>query len=63
MSGVIDSKGVQWEHCNHCGDFVPLPELAYEHSSPAFKHGRMLCIVCVNENEAVADFDIPASWG
>jgi len=48
MSGVIDDKGVQWGHCNECGDFVRLTDLGYQPPSKAHPHGRDLCIRCVN---------------
>lgn len=27
MSGVIDDDGQQWEHCNHCGEFIEIEKL------------------------------------
>lgn len=49
MSGVIDEKGVQWEHCSVCSKMVKLSMLGYEPPSDAHKNGRDICIVCVNK--------------
>lgn len=50
MSGVIDEKGQQWEHCNGCGVFCRWPQnLGYQPPSKAHPVGRMLCIACVNK--------------
>lgn len=57
MSGVIDSDGVQWEHCNGCkgedtpdfserGKWVRIDELRYEPPSEQHPHGRDLCPDC-----------------
>lgn len=49
MAGVIDANGVQWEHCTSCGRSVRLTNLGYEKPSKEFKHGRDLCLSCVNK--------------
>lgn len=50
MSGVVDSKGQQWEHCGKCHDFFKFPQsLGYEKPSAQFKYGRMLCVTCVDK--------------
>ena len=50
MSGVIDSKGQQWEHCNLCNEFVRFPEnLGYQPKSKTYPHGRMICMKCTNK--------------
>ncbi len=48
MSGVIDSNGVQWEHCHGCGKFVKLANLGYQPKTAKYPYGRDLCITCVN---------------
>ena len=48
MSGVVDSNGIQWEHCNGCGLFTRLIDLGYQPKSKAYPYGRDLCIKCVN---------------
>ena len=48
MSGVIDAKGVQWEHCSECGLFTRLADLGYQPKSRAYPYGRDLCLKCVN---------------
>ena len=48
MSGIIDEKGVQWEHCNQCGRLVRLSNLGYLPPNKVHKHGLDLCIDCVN---------------
>jgi len=46
MSGVIDEKGQQWEHCNNCGDFVKIQNLRYEQPTEKYDYGRDLCSKC-----------------
>lgn len=47
MSGVIDEKGQQWEHCNICGGWVAIEMLGYEPKTPDHPYGRDVCIKCV----------------
>jgi hypothetical protein len=49
MSGVLDSNGIQWEHCNVCGMFTKLTMLGYQPKSKKYPHGRDICIKCVNQ--------------
>lgn len=50
MSGVVDDKGQQWEHCNGCGKFKRYPQsLGYQKPSKKYPYGRMLCLECVNK--------------
>lgn len=46
MSGVIDERGQQWEHCNACTNFVRIQDLLYEQPSEKFEHGRDICPTC-----------------
>jgi ribosomal protein L34E len=46
MSGVIDDRGQQWEHCNRCGKWVKIQKLHYEEKSAEFPYGRDLCLQC-----------------
>lgn len=46
MSGVVGRDGVQWERCNCCASWCKLGDLAYEHPSPQWQHGRDLCPRC-----------------
>jgi len=46
MSGVIDEKGQQWEHCSNCGDFVKIQNLRYEQPTEKYDYGRDLCSKC-----------------
>lgn len=46
MSGVIDSKGQQWERCNRCGRYVKFQSLRYERKSVKYQYGRDLCGRC-----------------
>ena len=58
MSGVIGTDGVQWEHCNHCGDWVRFEDLQYGPSSkwPEYKEVN-LCPTCY-EKEVMT----PTQW-
>lgn len=49
MSGVVDDKGQQWEHCGKCNGFFRFPQnLGYEKPSTKLPYGRMLCVKCVD---------------
>ena len=48
MAGVVDSNGVQWEHCNGCGSFVKLHDLGFQRPCSEYLTGRDLCLKCVN---------------
>lgn len=48
MAGVIDEKGVQWEHCCGCGGMFRMDALGYEKPTAKFQFGRDLCVVCVD---------------
>ena len=48
MAGIIDERGVQWEHCSCCGKLVRLSNMGYQPKSRTYPHGRDLCIDCVN---------------
>lgn len=61
MSGVIDSNGVQWEHCGGCkgegtpnfserGKWVRIEDLMYEPPSEEYKYGRDLCSDCASKS-------------
>ena len=52
MSGVIDSNGVQWEHCNKCGEYVNINKLYYEQPSRKYDCGRDLCKKCASKTAA-----------
>jgi sarcosine oxidase delta subunit len=58
MSGVIDSSGQQWEHCNGCTKFVRIQELGYEQPSHKFRYGRDLCPDCLPLSRANFACDI-----
>jgi hypothetical protein len=58
MSGVIDSSGQQWEHCNGCTKFVRIQELGYEQPSHKFRYGRDLCPDCLPLSRADFACDI-----
>lgn len=45
MSGVL-YRGVQYEHCNNCGEMVPIGTLAYELPSVIYPYGRDICRRC-----------------
>jgi hypothetical protein len=45
MTGVV-IDGVQWERCNHCGDWENIKLLRYEQPTTGFPHGRDLCVLC-----------------
>ncbi len=50
MSGVVDEKGQQWEHCGSCDGFFKFPQsLGYQKPSKQLPYGRMLCVGCVNK--------------
>lgn len=54
MSGVIDTNGQQWEHCNRCGKLERMQLLNYEPGTPeliarlgeSHKYGWDLCDTC-----------------
>lgn len=48
MAGIVDDKGVQWEHCNFCAAWVRLPNLGYLKPSKAHPHGADICVKCVD---------------
>lgn len=67
MSGVIDEKGRQWEHCCACSKFVLLKNLGYQRPGAGFPHGRDLCVGCVDNLIRAGEVDfkdiVPAkSW-
>ena len=62
MSGIIDDAGVQWEHCNICTKFVQLDRLGFEHPSPDYQYGRMVCIKCIDKVVDIELVDPAASW-
>mgnify|MGYP000243387515 CR=1 FL=1 len=63
MSGVVDEKGQQWEHCNCCGKFVRFPQdLGYEEPSDEHKYGRDLCTKCTNEAPDIERIRPAPSW-
>jgi hypothetical protein len=52
MSGVVDAKGQQWEHCNaHAKPalFKFPQDLGYEKPSVALPYGRMICVTCADQ--------------
>lgn len=64
MSGVI-TNGVQYEHCCHCGDFVPLDELNYGHSTKWPDHNAVdLCDDCFESNRKhyIHRFTVVSNW-
>ncbi len=62
MSGVIDERGQQWEHCNGCGLFTRLEALGYEPPSTQFTCGRDLCLACVNAHPNIESIEPAAEW-
>lgn len=62
MSGVIDSKGIQWEHCNICGLFTRLEDLGYVKPSENHPNGLDICIKCVNNPKYLHDTNPAPSW-
>jgi hypothetical protein len=66
MSGVIDNKGQQWEHCDGCYEFKRFPQdLGHEKPTDKWQYGRMLCVKCVDRGikagETLFENVIPAS--
>ena len=49
MSGVIDENGVQWEHCNICGNMVKLEDLGFIPTWKTHSHGVDVCVKCVDK--------------
>ena len=49
MSGVVMDDGQQWERCNCCGKWVKIQNLGYEKPTAGYKHGRDLCVSCVDK--------------
>lgn len=47
MAGVI-TDGVQWEHCNGCGEYVRLTNLGWLKPTAKQPHGLDLCVRCVD---------------
>lgn len=52
MAGVIDRQGIQWEHCNKCGQWESIGNLRYEKPSEQFRYGRDLCRKCAPHQAA-----------
>lgn len=48
MSGIIDDRGTQWEHCNGCGALIKLDDLGYLKPTAYHKHGLDLCVDCAD---------------
>lgn len=48
MSGVIDSNGVQWEHCSICGKMHRIENLGYLPPSTKHPHGLDIGLCCIN---------------
>lgn len=48
MAGVIDSSGVQFEHCNICGKLYRMANLGYLPPSEELPYGADICISCTN---------------
>lgn len=50
MSGIVDDKGQQCEHCNSCGNMKKYPQdLGYQKPQKSWPYGRMLCMACTNK--------------
>ncbi len=62
MSGVIDEKGMQWEHCNICGKLVRLTNLGYERPSTAYPHGRDIGICCISKVPDIEQVNPAPTW-
>jgi hypothetical protein len=61
MSGVIDSDGTQWEHCNGCGEFVRMDDLLYGRIRPELieaREARIDAWVAEAENAP----KVPCTW-
>lgn len=61
MSGVIDSNGVQWEHCNECQKYVRIDRLLYERPSADHKYGRDLCKACSEKSRGKVVQGVPVT--
>jgi hypothetical protein len=64
MSGVIDERGVQWEHCNVCTQFKRIESLGYLPPNTTHPHGADICVDCANKlPQELLDSVVPAaSW-
>ena len=62
MSGVIDGKGVQWEHCNLCGEWIKISMLGYEPPSKEYDCGRDICIKCTNKHPNIESIQPANGW-
>lgn len=62
MSGVIDKDGVQWEHCNCCGEWTKIDNLGYEPPSLQFDCGRDICLACTNKHPNIESIKPAAAW-
>jgi hypothetical protein len=62
MSGVIDDRGVQWEHCSLCHKFVRLTNLGYvpPHIHPPY--GQDICMECTNMHPQIESIIPAKSW-
>ena len=61
MSGVIDENGVQWEHCNVCGEMVRLDNLGYLPKSEEHV-GVDICLACTNKSEWLEEVVPAKKW-
>lgn len=49
MSGVIDEKGQQWEHCTLCGMSHKIQNLGYLPKAKKYPHGLDIGLCCINK--------------
>lgn len=56
MAGIVDTDGVQWEHCNQCGRSVKYRDLKFGPIKPGLtpswpEHKNLdLCAACIDPN-------------
>lgn len=62
MSGVIDDKGIQWEHCNVCGKWVRLDDLGLDPTDTHHKGGCDICLECVNKHPNIEAIQPAKAW-
>jgi len=62
MSGVIDSNGQQWEHCNECGGWAKLQDLGYQPHSLKWNGPCDICMDCANKAPNLPDIQPAPSW-
>ena len=62
MSGIVDKKGQQWEHCMVCSKWVKIQNLGYEPPTETYPCGRDICLACTNKHPKIESIEPAKGW-